>query len=720
MSSRAARPGRVCVAFALAPLVLCACAGEPRSPWVDLAGVADVKAESSALPADGGARVELDGEQFWLVVELAREAWHAEAQPGRFRAVLPVLAVGSPAAGGAPYRLSSAGRELAYQADAEAFGREAGQFSTSSARGPTLELALEPGAAAPERVELRAVVHAESRVEGVRCVAGRRLSGAGFLVPQGRSLRVACRLPSESSLRFATAVEPLFGAKELRLAVHTFRVRLDGATLFEQRVEPDVLGEAIRWHEVVLPRGGVQKAALTFEVDGPLALTSFLGPSVGPSALGRYGARPWDAHEHPDLVVFLADTFRADNLTAYGSESGVTPEIDRFASAARVFRRAWSTSTHTLPAHSSMFSGVFPHQNGQVDYFNPLPSAVLTLAERLSAHGYRCGAVTDGVMVSRSHGLEQGFASFDERRETDTLARVRAFLDADDGRPIFLFVQSYAAHTPYTLRAETRARLAGSLRLERDYADVLRAAQAFEIGPEQPPSDPALAEIAGRLHDLYRGAACELDALFGRCRSEFDTRGLTRNGYLLFTSDHGEAFFEHGRPFHGDAVFEEELRVPLVLAGPGVTPGLEERPVSLIDFAPTLASLARLPSPPEWRGRSLLDPAAERVLFAFQSHHGSTPSTLAVIDGARKLIAYEDLEAVRAGKLHAAFDLALDPAERSSLLEREAWPTELARAQRALLEELLTPLVTQEVSNLSSEELANMRAMGYVGEDAEK
>jgi len=720
MRARLARTGRVLVALLLVAPGFAACGGEPASPFLDLASAREVSTQGLDGPVDAGARLERAGEEAWLVVELAAEAWEAGTLPGTFRAALPVLAVGRPLAGGAPYRLSVDGHELEYQADAEGFGRVAGRFGTSAAHGLTLELALGAGAAPPARAELRAVVQAESLVAGSHRVAGRRLSGAGFLATNGRSVRVACRLPSESSLRFATAVEPLFGARSLRLAAHTFRVRLDGATLFEERLEPDVLGEAIRWHEVALPRGGVQKAVLSFEVDGPLALTSFLAPSVGPSALGRYGARPWDAREHPDLVVFLADTFRADNLTAYGSQSGVTPEIDRFASTARVFRRAWSTSTHTLPAHSSMFSGVFPHQNGQVDYSNPLPGAVVTLAERLSALGYRCGAVTDGVMVSRSHGLEQGFASFDERRETDTLARVRAFLDADDGRPVFLFVQSYAAHTPYAMRAETRERFSGSLRLERDYAEVLRAAEAFPLGLEEPPSEPALAEVAARLHDLYRGAASELDALFGRCRAELDARGLTRDGYLLFTSDHGEAFYEHGRPFHAGPVYEEELRVPLVLAGPGLAPGFEERPVSLIDFAPTLAGLAHLPAPPEWRGHSLLEPPAERVLYAFQSHRGATPSTLAVIDGARKLIAYEDLAAVRAGKLHAAFDLASDPAERASVSGREAWPAELARAQRATLEELLTPLVTQEVSNLSGEELQNMRAMGYAGEDAGK
>jgi arylsulfatase A-like enzyme len=417
--------------------------------------------------------------------------------------------------------------------------------------------------------------------------------------------------------------------------------------------------------------------------------------------------------------VFLADTFRADNLAAYGGLAGLTPEIDRFAAGARTFARAWSTGTHTLAAHSSMFSGVYPHQNGQVDFYNPLPSQVETLAERLSAHGYRCAAVTDGVIVSESHGLAQGFEFFDERRESGTLERVRSVLDADDGRPLFLFVQTYMAHTPYAMSAETRARWQGELALDRSYeelmsSEVMRAHEALPLGAEMP-GDPAVSEVARRLHDLYRAGVADLDALFGRFHAELGTRGLLGAGYLLFASDHGESFFEHGRAFHANRVFEVELRVPLILHGPGVAAGREERPVSLIDFAPTLAGLAGLEPLPPWRGHSLLAPPESRPLYAFQSHRAQALSTLAVIDGAHKLIGFETLEAVRAGKLYAAFDLGADPGERTDLEGQAAWPAELLRARAAELEELLTPLVRQEVLDASGPELEEMQKLGYGG-----
>jgi len=701
----------------LAAAALAACGSERGPEWLDLARLSP-ELPPPLGPAAGETRVEAEGEDLWLVAPIPRAAWRAEG-PGHFVTTLPVLAVGSPAAGGPHYRLRFGERALVYAADTD--GAEPGRFTTRASEGLRLEVALAPDEEPPERAELWAVLAYQTRAEDVWRVGGRRLSGAGLWVPAGQPRTLEVRLPPEARLSFATSIEPLYGARELRQAEHVFRVRLDGALVFEERVTPDVLGESLRWHALELPRGGVQKARLELEVEGPLALSAFLAPSVGPSAFGTYGARPFARDPaRRDVVVFLADTFRADNLSAYGSPLELTPEIDRFAADARVFAHAYAPSTHTLGSHSAMFSGVFPHQNGQVDFFNPLPEAVRTLAEVLATRGYRCGLISDGVMVSHAHGLDQGFALFDERRESGTLERARAFLDADDGRPAFLFVQTYAAHTPYQMSAETRARWNGPLKLDRTYDEVMATELMRSEEPlpvEAPPEDPEVRAIAARLRDLYRAGITQLDTLFGRFHAELGARGFLEQGCLVFTSDHGEAFFEHGVPFHANRVFEEELRVPLILKVPGLPAGREERRVSLIDFAPTLAELTGGPPLPHWRGRSLLHPADGRTIFAFQANRGRPGSTLAVIADGRKWMGYDDLEDVRAGRAHAAFDLERDPGEVESLLGSADWPEAMARAYRAELEELLTPLVTQERSNLTPEQLRTMGAMGYIAGD---
>ncbi|NOT31080.1 MAG: sulfatase [Planctomycetes bacterium] len=710
-------------ALGTAALLLAAasCGQEDTPVWIDLARV---EIGGAALRAEigPGLRVEREQNDLWLVGEITRGAWLAGPQAGRFSAPLPVYHVGSPSAGGAVYRLRAGARDFGFESDPQRFGSEPGRFTTELTK---LKLALESGEELPERSELWACLAFESTASGTRRIGGRRLSGSGVWVPAGHPRTLELEIPPGSRLRFGTAVEPLIAAREARAAPHTFRVRLDGAVIFEERVQVDaMLGEALAWHAVLLPSGGVRRARLEFEVEGPLALTSFLAPRIGPGDFGRYGARPFETASATgakrDLVVFLADTFRADNLAAYGNSLGLTPAIDRFAAESRTFARAWSVSTHTLPAHSAMFSGVYPRQNGLAGFTNALPGAVVTLAELLAAHGYRCGLVSDGVIVSSSHGLDQGFESFDERKEVDTLARVRAFLGADDGRPIFLFVQSYRVHAPYAVEAATRARWQEVLRLDASFDEVfatplIQAVVESAPAREAPPEDEPDQELVRRLFDLYRAKVSELDGLFARFRVELEARGLFEHATLLFTSDHGEAFFEHGRPFHTGRVYEEELRVPMLLHGPGIAPGRVQQPVSLIDFAPTLAELAGLARPAHWRGGSLLAPAEQRVLYAFQARDKDRP-TMAVIDGTRKVIGYEDLEALRAGSLHAAFDLGADPGEQTSLHGREAWPAELLRAHRAALEEMLTPLVTPEWIDSTPDKRRELEAVGYGGD----
>jgi arylsulfatase A-like enzyme len=143
-------------------------------------------------------------------------------------------------------------------------------------------------------------------------------------------------------------------------------------------------------------------------------------------------------------VLFVADTFRADNLACYGGLEGLTPELDRLASESLTFLQARSTSTYTLPAHAALFSSLYPHQTSADGLAHALPDAIDTIAERLRRSGYRTGAVTDAAVVSRAFGMQQGFESWDERRSDldSTLERVRAFLGSADGRPTFLFVHT--------------------------------------------------------------------------------------------------------------------------------------------------------------------------------------------------------------------------------------------------------------------------------------
>jgi arylsulfatase A-like enzyme len=464
-------------------------------------------------------------------------------------------------------------------------------------------------------------------------------------------------------------------------------------------------------------------------VRGTPAVTACLAPTIAPAEIGAPGERPWDPSP-PDVIVFLADTFRADNLGFHGGTLDLTPNLDRFARASLACRKASSVGTFTLSAHATMFTGVYPHQAGVFGEENAVSEELETLAEFLAAAGYRTGAITDGGIVSQAFALDQGFATFDEGRRPleESVAAAQRFLAADDGRPVFLFLHTYRVHRAYRVSAETRAEHGARLGIEgefealeaelvalargRGYASVARAQ---DFPPELVELSEAQALLA-RLRAHYQGCVIDLDREFERFRGFLEARGFFAHGNLVFTSDHGEAFGEHRQLYHKDDVYEEQTEIPFLLAGQGVRPGVLEAPVSLLDLAPTVADLAGLERPPAWLGRSLRDPPEERVLYSFECSRRAATSTFALRSGTRKLIGFEDRELLRAGRLLGAFDLHADPAERRDLAATEPWPQAELTRHRATIERYLQPLIDTRRADLEPEKRSELDDLGYGGD----
>ncbi|MCZ6464544.1 MAG: sulfatase [Proteobacteria bacterium] len=553
------------------------------------------------------------------------------------------------------------------------------------------------------------------RLDDTWRVTGNRFSGEGFALRAGEAYEREVAIPAASRLRFATTVEPALLGESAEDVPVRFRVLLDGQTVFEHAA-PDPGREAFAWHEVVLPAEGRSSARVRFEVDGGLAHSAFLAPVIGPAEVGAPGARLW-TRRHPDIVLFLADTFRADNLQAYGGELSLTPFLDRLAGESLLFTRAWSASTHTLPAHAALFSGFYPHQVGVRDETTVLPDAVSTIAEHLSAAGYRTGAITDAVVVSDHRGLSQGFEWFDERQIgiRSTAERTRAFLDADDGRPVFLFIQTYRTHLPYRVSAATARQHGERLGIEQWNEPLQRELVARTRGASSL-DDPAVARLVEKLQARYRGGVIDLDRALEGIVADLRARGMLANGYFVFTSDHGEAFGEHNVLYHQGTVWEELISVPLFIVGAGIEPGRIDAAASLVDLAPTLVEMAGRPPDPDWPGSSLLalGTLEDRPAFAFQATRRER-STVALIEGPHKLIGFEDPAALEEGRLLGAYELDRDPGERRNVAGKgDAWPAELMERLGPQARDLLTPRIDPEPALLDVERVDELRAMGYV------
>ena len=273
------------------------------------------------------------------------------------------------------------------------------------------------------------------------------------------------------------------------------------------------------------------------------------------------------------MLLVTIDTLRADRVAVYGDAQARTPQLDALARGGVLFEHAYSPVPLTLPAHASILTGLLPPQHGvRGNGSFALGAAPRTLAEALRGKGLATGAFVGAFPLARRFGLDRGFDAYDdaferapglhfefpERRADRVVAAALAWLGRTPG-PVFAWVHFYDPHAPY-----------------------------------DPPE-------AFREADAYRGEVAFADAMLGRLLEAWERR--PGPSLVAVTSDHGEAFGEHGEVSHGLFVYDTTLQVPLVLRGAGLASArrVAER-VGIVDLAATLADLVgaeRLP------GRSL-------------------------------------------------------------------------------------------------------------------
>jgi len=429
-----------------------------------------------------------------------------------------------------------------------------------------------------------------------------------------------------------------------------------------------------------LPDAGGAPLRLSLRALGTAAAGSAAGLRLEAPALDVAGASapappPRASAPPPNVVVYLVDTLRADRLGVYGFPRDTSPQLDAFAHEATVFRNATAQSSWTKPAVASLFTGLLP----QTHRVNPrragVPESLPTLPELLRERGYATLGVVANGNVSRVFGFARGFDAFEELREgdgpeihqlSDRVNEVALELLArrPQGRPFFLYVHSADPHWPYTPREPFRSRLAGDVHDPEAGHAPLRGGAV---------SDALRADV-GR---LYEAEIAFNDDSFGRLLENLREQGLLAQSLLVFLSDHGEAFAEHGSFRHGTTLFAEEIRIPLVIRFPGgVGAGrVVDTPARQVDVLPTILEAVGAPIPPGLAGRSLLaaatgggprggepDPA-----LAYLNRGGRIVE--AAIDGGHKLIRFR-VEGRGAPSL-GLFDVAADPGETRDLADAE-------------------------------------------------
>ncbi|RMG46317.1 MAG: hypothetical protein D6718_05795 [Acidobacteria bacterium] len=432
----------------------------------------------------------------------------------------------------------------------------------------------------------------------------------------------------------------------------------------------------------------------------PIALGVLAATGCGGSAPGA-GDRP-AAPVRPNVIVFLVDTLRADEVGFGGYARNTTPKLDRWARRGVVFEEATTPAGWTKPAVVSLFTGLYPASHGVQDKEHVVPDTIVTLAEVFRAAGYSTAAFVTNFAVSAKFGCDQGFEKFrwfDKKVDSPPGTppdlnyvpigalddEVGAFLERPPREPFFAYVHTTDPHFPYKPPAEYRR-----------WGEASR--------------------------DRYDGEVLYTDEYIGRWLDRLERSGVLDRSVVVLTADHGEEFREHGGTGHGITVFAECVRVPLVIWAPGVPAGRRRELVSLADLGPTLLEAAGVPPLPGFggEGRSFwplvagkAGPASGWSWAYSELVYPSKGIAFGYREGNWRVVHIVRDKLGRSDRTYL-FDEKADPLEQSDLSGRDRATLERLRGRmRAVRREHLARARSAETAVLDPEDLERLRALGY-------
>jgi len=313
-----------------------------------------------------------------------------------------------------------------------------------------------------------------------------------------------------------------------------------------------------------------------------------------------------------NVVIIGVDTLRPDHLGCYGYDRNTSPGIDRFATQGVLFENVISHSPWTLPSFASIFTSLYPAQHGASALNSQLRTDQPTLAMMLLKKGYSTAAIINAPFLRPEFKLDRGFEFYDykppfaDRLADGTTADALAWIDGHMGEPFFLFVHYFDPHLPYQPPAPYDTRFAPG------YTGDLTASFDINLFPEARATNfetmkAVPAEDWDYIRALYDGEIAFTDRAVGELLAGLDRRNLRENTLIIFLSDHGEEFFEHEGFEHGHTLYDELIKVPLIVSLPRQVPEnarLKEH-VRLIDIAPTVLDFLGIEPASHMEGASL-------------------------------------------------------------------------------------------------------------------
>ncbi|GJM15468.1 MAG: hypothetical protein DHS20C13_07950 [Thermodesulfobacteriota bacterium] len=319
-------------------------------------------------------------------------------------------------------------------------------------------------------------------------------------------------------------------------------------------------------------------------------------------------------NEIKSIILISIDTLRTDVLSSYGSDAVSTPNIDKVAEDGYLFSQAYSPAPWTLPAFSSIMTGVNPLVHKTTDSKSRLPETFTTIAEHLASSGYKTGAVGKNVFLHSEYNIDQGFmeynffpkinelvnsfggaflkiafpASFRTDASTSDLTDISIkWLNENQDKDFFLWIHYFDPHIPYTPPKEYI--------VDNNNTGTLVGNDFHNVGSIRSGHYSPNLSDRERIRQLYDAEVRYVDDNIGRLLETLEELDLYKDSLIILTSDHGEEFWEHGGFEHGHSLYNEVIKVPLIIKLPGNEPNQTvDIPVTTQSLMPTILELSNI------------------------------------------------------------------------------------------------------------------------------
>ena len=418
--------------------------------------------------------------------------------------------------------------------------------------------------------------------------------------------------------------------------------------------------------------------------------------------------------KRPNVLLISLDTLRADHLSCYGYHRQTSPFLDELAAKGVRYTNFFVNTYPTPSSHATILSGQY-QETHRVGYDTirhhsrhrfTLPSHLRMIQEILEEEGYTAVAVTDGGLVAGRLGFERGFSEYlDDQsqgvvRGTDRLLNLLKTHSTAD-RPVFAFYHTFEIHTPYASPEEYE-------RMFSDLASDFQPTTQNMLRIRTNPSELTRAELE-HVKAQYDAGIRDTDDVLKGVFSELQAIGFLENSLVMITSDHGEEFAEHGRLLHLESLYDEVLRVPMIVLGSDIGSGrVDTRMASSVDIVPTILEYVGIEADVRLDGKDLLglqqgDEGDQVVISQFGNRLYSVRT--------------HEWKFVENLKLNSEwlFNILRDPGETVNLsVEKDSVRVKLKGRLEGWKKDQRVQAMELANSDPSAETLRSLRTLGYV------